>query len=150
MAITQRHLDIETNMQTGRQTYRHTIKETSRQTSRQTHTEQNKKVGMRFKKVRRKNCIGMNMLNCSSTHFDIKAKIWLFTDMHVNYNRLREAAKNVFFSGPASSLVATKNIQNFYESFKKRSFFLVAKPLPPLPLSGRDTKKIPFFAASLI
>ena len=42
---------------------------------------------------------------------------------------------------PRSSLVATF----FFSSFKTSSFFLVARPLPLPPLSGRATKKRNFF-----
>jgi len=72
---------------------------------------------------------------------------------HLNPPRVehtvREATKKPFFSGAAtkalplpSSLVAITFFGFFFSSFKKRYFFLVARPLPPL--SGRATKKIPF------
>ena len=64
--------------------------------------------------------------------------------------------KTVFFSGPATKALPPphkkipefkyeKNSKNFFQSFKKRFFFFVAKPLLPLPLlvSG-PLKKILF------
>ena len=65
---------------------------------------------------------------------------------------VREAAKNrSFFSGPATPthrpycLVATKKIPDFVLELQKRYFFLVAQPLPPLPLLvARPLKKYRF------
>ena len=60
---------------------------------------------------------------------------------------VREAAKKSY--PPPSSLVATTIFRIFFSSFKKSSFFLVAKPFPS-PLLGAGPFKKTFFAASLI
>ena len=68
---------------------------------------------------------------------------------------LREAAKKVFFNGPAtkalpplSSLVATIFF-GIYLGLKKRYFFLVSKPLPSPPHLVAGQLEKTFFAASL-
>ena len=55
---------------------------------------------------------------------------------------LREDAKKYFFSGPATkALPPSKYFWNqFFFELKKKFFFLVARPLPLPPLSGRSTK----------
>ena len=61
---------------------------------------------------------------------------------------IREAAKKVFFSGPAtSSLVATTFFGFLFLKLQKKVFFLSGQALTPPPLAG-PLKKL-FFAASL-
>ena len=64
---------------------------------------------------------------------------------------IREAAKKSTnaLPPPISSLVATLFVIFFYRATKK-FFFNSGQALTPPPLSGRATKKITFFVASLI
>ena len=74
-------------------------------------------------------------------------------------DKLREAAKNVFFFSvamatktllpPLSSLVTTTFFPDFFSSFKKVIFFQWLC-LSPSPLSGRANKKMTFLLLSLL